>query len=154
LRTNIEAAREIARQIRLRDVGGIIVVDFIDMDTRGNRERVLQELRTHLGRDRARTRAFAVSELGLVEMTRQRVRASLWASMTRDCPTCEGTGRVFSPEIVARRLGRALLRAGLENKARRRAVRLHPAVAIYRLAEETTLVTGLDRQARGEPGRR
>ena len=147
LRTNIEAAREIARQIRLRDVGGIIVVDFIDMDTRGNRERVLQELRTHLGRDRARTRAFAVSELGLVEMTRQRVRASLWASMTRDCPTCEGTGRVFSPEIVARRLERALLRVGLEKKERRLAVRLHPEVAIYLLEEESKLVTGLGRQA-------
>ena len=63
LRTNIEAAREIARQIRLRDIGGIIVCDFIDMETRSNRDKVLQELRTHLGRDRARTKALAVSEL-------------------------------------------------------------------------------------------
>ncbi|MDQ3427739.1 MAG: Rne/Rng family ribonuclease, partial [Gemmatimonadota bacterium] len=73
LRTNLEAAREIARQVRLRDIGGIIVCDFIDMETRSNREKVLQELRTHLGRDRARTKALAVSDLGLVEMTRQRV---------------------------------------------------------------------------------
>ena len=64
LRTNLEAAREIARQIRLRDIGGIIVCDFIDMETRSNRDKVLQELRTHLGRDRARTKALAVSELG------------------------------------------------------------------------------------------
>src|SRR5213079_3327641 len=78
LKTNVEAAREVARQIRLRDIGGIIVCDFIDMDTKSNRDKVLQELRTHLGRDRARTRAFAVSELGLIEMTRQRVRPSLW----------------------------------------------------------------------------
>jgi ribonuclease G len=92
LRTNLEAAREIARQIRLRDVGGIIVIDFIDMESKANRDRVLQELRTHLGRDRARTRAFQVSELGLVEMTRQRVRPSLWESMTTACPTCAGTG--------------------------------------------------------------
>ena len=97
LRTNLEAAREIARQIRLRDIGGIIVCDFIDMETRSNRDKVLQELRTHLGRDRARTKALAVSELGLVEMTRQRVRPSLWHSMTTDCPTCAGTGRVFTP---------------------------------------------------------
>jgi len=69
LRTNLEAAREIARQIRLRDIGGIIVCDFIDMETRTNRDKVLQELRTHLGRDRARTKALAVSEIGLVEMT-------------------------------------------------------------------------------------
>jgi ribonuclease G len=145
LRTNVEAAREIARQVRLRDVGGIIVVDFIDMESRGNRERVLQELRTHLGRDRARTRAFAVSELGLIEMTRQRVRASLWASMTRDCPTCDGTGRVFSPEIVSRRLERALKRAAVEKKDRRLAIRLHPEVAIYLLEEEPKLISGLSR---------
>src|SRR2546425_10364160 len=83
-KTNIEAAREVARQLRLRDIGGIIVVDFIDMETRGNRDKVLQELRSHLGHDRARTRAFAVSELGLIEMTRQRVRPSLWQSMTAE----------------------------------------------------------------------
>ncbi|HVO36012.1 MAG TPA: Rne/Rng family ribonuclease, partial [Gemmatimonadales bacterium] len=97
LRTNLEAAREIARQLRLRDIGGIIVCDFIDMETRANRDKVLQELRTHLARDRARTRAFAVSELGLIEMTRQRVRPSLMQSMTGACPACNGTGRVFLP---------------------------------------------------------
>jgi len=145
LRTNVEAAREIARQIRLRDVGGIIVADFIDMESRGNRERVISELRTHLGRDRARTRAYAVSELGLVEMTRQRVRGSLWASMTRECPTCHGTGRVFSPEIVTRRLERALMRVGLEKKERKLAIRLHPDVAIYLLEEEPKLVASLGR---------
>src|SRR5207247_2737895 len=74
LRTNIDAAREVARQLRLRDIGGIIVVDFIDMETRSNRDKVLQELRAHLGRDRARPKAFAVSELGLIEMTRHRLR--------------------------------------------------------------------------------
>jgi Ribonuclease G/E len=72
----MEAAQEVARQLRLRDVGGIIVCDFIDMETKANRERVLQELRQHLSRDRARTKAFAVSDLGLIEMTRQRVRQS------------------------------------------------------------------------------
>jgi len=146
LRTNIEAAREIARQIRLRDVGGIIVADFIDMETKANRDRVVQELRTHLGRDRARTRAYAVSELGLIEMTRQRVRPSLWASMTRECGTCHGTGRVFSPEVVTRRLERALRRAGTDRKERKLAIRLHPDVALYLLEEEPKLVTSLGRQ--------
>ena len=146
LRTNIEAAREIARQIRLRDVGGIIVADFIDMETKANRDRVVSELRTHLGRDRARTRAYAVSELGLIEMTRQRVRPSLWASMTRECITCHGTGRVFSPEVVARRLERALKRAGTDKKERKLAIRLHPDVALYLLEEETKLVSNLGRQ--------
>ncbi|HET9134117.1 MAG TPA: Rne/Rng family ribonuclease, partial [Gemmatimonadales bacterium] len=157
LRTNIEAAREIARQVRLRDVGGIIVVDFIDMESKANRDRVLQELRTHLGRDRARTRAFAVSELGLVEMTRQRVRASLWASMTRECPTCTGTGRVFSPEVVTRRLERALKRAGVEQKDRKLTIRMHPDVALYLLEEEAKLVQqlgkggGLELDVRHDP---
>lgn len=146
LRTNVEAAREIARQIRLRDMGGIIVVDFIDMETKGNRDRVLQEIRQHLGRDRARTRAYAVSELGLVEMTRQRVRSSLWASMTRECRTCQGTGRVFSPEVVTRRLERALKRAGMDKKERKLAIRIHPDVALYLLEEEPKLVPTLGRQ--------
>ncbi len=140
LRTNIEAAREIARQIRLRDIGGIIVCDFIDMETRANRDRVLQELRGHLGRDRARTKAYAVSELGLIEMTRQRVRPSLWHSMTTDCPTCSASGRVFTPEVVTRRLERSLKRAGRERRERQLAVRLHPEVALYLLEEEPKLV--------------
>ncbi len=92
LRTNLEAAREIARQGRLRDLGGIVVIDFIDMESQGNRDKVLHELRTHLGRDRARTRAFQVSQLGLIEMTRQRVRPSLWDSMADDCPRVPARG--------------------------------------------------------------
>ncbi|MEZ0333920.1 MAG: ribonuclease E/G [Gemmatimonadales bacterium] len=157
LRTNLEAAREIARQIRLRDIGGIIVCDFIDMETRSNRDKVLQELRTHLGRDRARTKALAVSELGLVEMTRQRVRPSLWHSMTTDCPTCAGSGRVFTPEVVSRRLERALKRAGHEHRERQLTVRLHPEVALYLLEEEPKLLqtlsklTGLDLELRDDP---
>jgi ribonuclease G len=157
LRTNLEAAREIARQIRLRDIGGIIVCDFIDMETRSNRDKVLQELRTHLGRDRARTKALAVSELGLVEMTRQRVRPSLWHSMTTDCPTCAGTGRVFTPEVVARRLERALKRAGHERRERQLTVRLHPEVALYlledepRLLQTLTKLTGVDIELRDDP---
>ena len=157
LRTNIEAAREIARQIRLRDIGGIIVCDFIDMETRANRDRVLQELRGHLGRDRARTRAYAVSELGLIEMTRQRVRPSLWHSMTTDCPTCSGGGRVFTPEVVTRRLERSLKRAGRERRERQLSVRLHPEVALYLLEEEPKLiqalgrVTGLEIDLRDDP---
>jgi ribonuclease G len=157
LRTNLEAAREIARQIRLRDIGGIIVCDFIDMETRSNRDKVLQELRTHLGRDRARTKALAVSELGLVEMTRQRVRPSLWHSMTTDCPTCAASGRVFTPEVVARRLERALKRAGHEHRERQLTVRLHPEVALYLLEEEPKLLqtlsklTGLDLELRDDP---
>ena len=157
LRTNMEAAREVARQLRLRDIGGIVVVDFIDMETRGNRDKVLQELRTHLGRDRARTKAFAVSELGLIEMTRQRVRPSLLQSMTAACPTCSGTGRVFRPEVVVRRMERSLKRAGADHKERQLAVRLHPEVALYLVEQEPNFLrqlekqTGLELEVRDDP---
>jgi ribonuclease G len=157
LKTNVEAAREVARQLRLRDIGGIIVVDFIDMESRGNRDKVLQELRTHLGRDRARTKAFAVSELGLIEMTRQRVRPSLWQSMTAECPTCHGMGRVFRPEVVVRRMERSLKRAGAEHKERQLAVRLHPDVALYLVEQEPNFLrqlekqTGLELEVRDDP---
>ena len=157
LKTNLEAAREVARQLRLRDIGGIIVVDFIDMETKGNRDKVLQELRTHLGRDRARTRAFAVSELGLIEMTRQRVRPSLWQSMTTECPTCTGTGRVFRPEVVVRRMERSLRRAGADHKERQLAMRLHPEVALDLLEQEPNFLrllekqTGLQLEVRDDP---
>jgi len=157
LRTNLEAAHEVARQLRLRDIGGIIVVDFIDMETKSNRDKVLHELRTHLGRDRARTRAFAVSELGLIEMTRQRVRPSLWQSMTTECPTCTGTGRVFRPEVVVRRMERSLKRAGADHKERQLSVRLHPEVALYLVEQEPNFLrqlekqTGLELEVRDDP---
>src|SRR5437762_7067685 len=157
LKTNVEAAREVARQLRLRDIGGIIVVDFIDMETRSNRDKVLQELRAHLGRDRSRTKAFAVSELGLIEMTRQRVRPSLWQSMTADCPTCTGTGRVVRPEVGVRRMERSLKRAGAEHKERQLAVRLHPDVALYLVEQEPNFLrqlekqTGLELEVRDDP---
>jgi len=157
LRTNLEAAREIARQLRLRDIGGIIVCDFIDMETRANRDKVLQELRQHLARDRARTRAFAVSDLGLIEMTRQRVRPSLMQSMTEACPTCSGTGRVFLPETVVGRLERSLKRAAVNNRDPRMTVRLHPEVALYLMEEEPNFLknlekqTGIDLEVRDDP---
>ena len=144
-KTNTEAAREVARQLRLRDVGGIIVCDFIDMETKANRDKVLQELRTHLGRDRARTKAFAVSDLGLIEMTRQRVRQSHLQSMTEACPTCHGTGRVFTPETIVRRVERSVKRIAVEGKKDNLVVRLHPGVAMYLLQEERDFVRKLEK---------
>ncbi|HSH45239.1 MAG TPA: Rne/Rng family ribonuclease [Longimicrobiales bacterium] len=136
LKTNLDAAREVARQLRLRDIGGIIVVDFIDMETKANQDRLMQELRTYLNRDRARTKAFQVSELGLVEMTRQRVRPSLYYSLTEPCAHCAGAGRVFTPETVIRRIERSLRRAAANGGDRRLAIRVHPQVALHLLEEE------------------
>jgi ribonuclease G len=147
LKTNVEAAREVARQIRLRDIGGIIVCDFIDMETRSNRDKVLQELRTHLGRDRARTKAFPVSDLGLVEMTRQRVRQSHLQQMTEACPTCHGTGRVFTPETIARRVERSVKRMAVEGRREHLVVKLHPEVALYVLDQEKDYLRKLEKAA-------
>ncbi len=145
LRTNMDAAAEVSRQLRLRDVGGIIVVDFIDMDDPSNRERVLQEMRTHVGRDRARTKVFPISDLGLLEMSRQRVRPSLQQAMTEPCPFCEGTGRVLSPETVVRRIERALRRAASAGEKRDLTIVLHPTVALHLLEQEPSFL-----RARGE----
>ncbi len=144
-KTNSEAAREVARQIRLRDIGGIIVCDFIDMETKANRDKVLQELRTHLGRDRARTKAFAVSDLGLIEMTRQRVRQSHLQNMTEACPVCTGTGRVFTPETIVRRMERSVRRIAVEGRRDSLVVKLHPDTAIYLLENERDLLKKLSK---------
>lgn len=145
LKTNVDAAREIARQLRLRDIGGIVVCDFIDMDSRANQDRVLQELRQHLSRDRARTRAFQVSELGLIEMTRQRVRPSLFQSLTEPCPHCGGSGRVFRPETVTRRVERAVRRIAVQQREKRVTIRVHPQVALYILEDEPDFMRRLER---------
>ncbi|MDQ8169198.1 MAG: Rne/Rng family ribonuclease [Gemmatimonadota bacterium] len=144
-KTNMEAAKEIARQLRLRDVGGIVVCDFIDMETKANRDRVLQELRTHLGRDRARTKAYAVSDLGLIEMTRQRVRQSHFHAMTEPCPTCQGTGRVFTAETIVRRMERAVRRLASEGRRDPIVIKFPPDVAFYVLQQEKELVKRLEK---------
>jgi ribonuclease G len=145
LKTNTEAAKEVARQIRLRDIGGIIVCDFIDMETRQNREKVLNELRSNLSRDRARTKAFAVSELGLIEMTRQRVRQSHLQSMTEPCSTCHGTGRVFTPETIVRRMERSVRRIAVEGRRDNLLIKLHPDAAMYLLENERDLLKKLEK---------
>ena len=144
-KTNTEAARELARQLRLRDIGGIIVCDFIDMETKANRDKVLQELRTNLSRDRARTKAFAVSELGLIEMTRQRVRASHYQNMTEFCTVCAGTGRVFTPESTMRRFERSVRRMASDGKKDSLIVKVHPEVALYVLEHEHDMIHKLEK---------
>lgn len=101
-RNNLEAADEIARQLRLRNVGGIIVIDFIDMEVRANREKVIAAFRDALARDKTRTQVFDISELGLVEMTRKRIGESLLESVSAPCPNCDGHGVVIDAEFTAR----------------------------------------------------
>jgi len=99
-KNNLEAAVEIARQLRLRDVGGIIVVDFIDMEKAGNRDEVVRVFRDALSRDKTRTQVFEISELGLCEMTRKRIGEGLLESFTSRCPECEGRGVLVDKELL------------------------------------------------------
>ena len=100
-RNNLEAAEEIARQLRLRDIGGIIVIDFIDMEIRPNREEVMRVFRDALARDKTRVQVFDISDLGLVEMTRKRVSEGLVESFSSTCPMCQGRGIVFDDTLLA-----------------------------------------------------
>lgn len=99
-RNNLEAAVEIAKQLRLRDIGGIIVIDFIDMEIKGNRDDVVRVFRDALARDKTRTQVFDISELGLVEMTRKRIGEGLLESFAGQCPDCEGRGVRVDPDLL------------------------------------------------------
>ncbi len=128
-RTNIEAAHEIARQLRLRDIGGLIVVDFIDMKSRKNRAEVEKSIKEAMKVDRARHSIGRISANGLVEINRQRIRKELNLQTHRPCPTCEGTGRIASVEMVGLNLLRRIeSRASTSSLASVR-VELHPELA-------------------------
>ncbi len=131
VKTNLLAAREAARQMRLRDIGGIIVIDFIDMESEQNKKKVLQDLRTWLKRDRAKTKAFQVSDLGLVEMSRQRVRPSLYHFMSDKCANCESTGHVLSLDSVANRIERMVRRITHYTRVRDVRLQANPQLAVF-----------------------
>ena len=143
-RTNLEAVREIGYQLRLRNVGGVVVIDFIDMEDPQNRARVLEAMEEALKHDRARTHVMGMSELGLVELTRQRVRESLLHTFTEACPYCEGKGFVLSAQSVAYDMFRALRRAANERSEPCLLVRCHPEVATYVYDEEADVLEEIE----------
>jgi len=128
---NLLAAKEIARQIRLRDLGGVIVNDFIDMRKEKHRRGVERALRDAVRRDRARTKILRTSPFGLIEMTRQRVRPSLKRSVFHDCPTCQGAGVVKSPESMSIDVVRMLILVTHRQDIRSVTVTVHDEVAAY-----------------------
>jgi len=148
LSANLAAAREIGRQLRLRDIGGIIVIDFIDMASEGNRQKVVQELKKVLSRDRARSKTFPISELGLVQMTRQRVRPSLLHQYTDECPSCEGTGKVLSLESIMLFVERAVRRVVSSTRERALRVTVSPEMAVHILPEESSRLRSLEKETR------
>ena len=159
-RVNVEAAEEVVRQLRLRDIGGIIVIDFIDMARARNRDQVLKTLRRSLDADKTKSYVMDVSPLGLVEMTRQNVTDGVREILTKRCPTCDGEGVVESEETVAIQVVRRL-RDLVEGSAKRDGpeaflVRVHPRVAAELLREDSPLhrAGGEVRQALPLRGRR
>ncbi len=146
LKTNMEACREIVRQLRLRDIGGIIVIDFIDMTARTNREAVLAALEAEFTLDRTKTYVMDISPLGLVEMTRQNVTQGLREIVTTPCPVCRGQGRVISEEsaliMVERRLTDLLEAAALPVVR----VEVHPRIAARLVSGDPSTLRRLETQ--------
>ncbi len=128
-KTNIEAAREIARQLRLRDIGGIIIVDFIDMDRFEHRAEVVRVLEEELKRDRTKAHVLGLTQLGLVEITRKKVRQGLDEVMQKQCPYCHGRGRVLSEETMAARIRREIKRILRNTSSEAVLIEVNPAVA-------------------------
>ncbi|MCW8133865.1 MAG: Rne/Rng family ribonuclease, partial [Planctomycetota bacterium] len=129
LATNLEAAREVARQLRLRDIGGLVMIDFIDMDHMEHRRRVEREFKAHLARDKARINVMPISPLGIVEMTRQRVRHGIRRALFERCPHCHGAGQVKSPETIGLEVLRELRAQLSDHQVARVRVTLHSASA-------------------------
>ena len=127
LKTNMEAAEEVCRQLRLRDMGGIIVIDFIDMDEASDRKKLLDHFEAMLGRDSSRTRVGKVSSLGLIEITRKRTGESVTEAITSVCPMCEGRGRIASSDTVGLWIEREMRRK-LAEQGNAFFIECHPAV--------------------------
>jgi ribonuclease G len=145
LQTNLEAIKEIVYQLRLRNIGGIIIIDFIDMEREESREKVYNALLNALRSDRSRTRISKISELGLVEMTRKRVRESLGRVLCRPCPYCDGSGTIKSAATICYEILREIRRAATTSQKRRKImIRLHPVVADLLLEEEGGFLESLE----------
>ena len=143
---NLEACEEVARQLRLRNIGGIIVVDFVDMDKEGNRRKVWDAFQKALSRDRARTNVTKISELGLVEMTRKRTRESLVQLLTEPCPTCEGAGVVKSVTTVAYEILREVRRSGTLVDNEKIEIEASPRVAEVLQRQERDYLDSLEKR--------
>lgn len=146
LKTNLEAVKEIAYQLRLRNCGGIIIIDFIDMEKIEHREQVFNTLLEALKKDRSKTNVMPISGLGLVEMTRKRTRDTLVRVMCEACPYCEGTGRVKSAETVGFEIMRELAKMAKKTDASKISVFAHPEVSSYLSNKDTMMLESIEEE--------
>jgi ribonuclease G len=145
-KTNLEAADEVVRQLRLRDIGGIIVIDFIDMARARNRDAVLKLLRKALDEDRTKTFVVEISPLGLVEMTRQNVTDGVREIMTRPCPTCDGEGVIKSEETIAIEFERRLRDLAKEAQAEAMLIQMNPRVSAEFTGNESRALHAIEEE--------
>lgn len=148
LKTNLDAVVEIARQLRLRDIGGIIVLDFIDMANPKDRQKVVSALEKELRKDRTRTKISHISPLGLIEMTRKRTGETLTELVTEPCPYCQGRGRVQSAETVSLAIERELRRLCSESDEEAFMVTTHPEVAYHLIGSAGEVIDEIEHRLR------
>ena len=146
LKTNLEAAEEVSRQLKLRDLSGLIVIDFIDMEENRNKSAIERKLKDSLRYDRARIQVGSISHFGLLEMSRQRLRPSLAESVSQTCPHCAGTGRIRSINSSALKILRVVEEEAGANPGQNMTIYVHPDVALYILNQKRASLASLEAQ--------
>ncbi|RPJ82665.1 MAG: Rne/Rng family ribonuclease [Deltaproteobacteria bacterium] len=146
LKTNLEAVKEIAYQIRLRNLGGIIIIDFIDMEKPSDREKVFNALKEALKKDKSKTNVLPMSDMGLIQMTRKRVRKSLTRLLCEPCFYCDGDGYLISKQSICYNIFREILREAQDMLGSRFTLRVNPEIAELLHGEENNLITSLERK--------
>jgi len=145
-KTNLEAVKEIAYQIRLRDIGGIIIIDFIDMEKKSNQEKVFNALKEAFKKDRSKTNVLSMSEMGLIQMTRKRVRKPLTRLLCEPCFYCDGEGYLISKKTICYSLYREVIRESMDMLGKKLTLMVNPEIADLLYGEESHLIGSLERQ--------
>ncbi len=145
LKTNLEAVKEIAYQIRLRDIGGIIIIDFIDMGKKSNQEKVFNALKEAVKKDRSKTHILPMSEMGLIQMTRKRIKKSLTRMLCEPCFYCDGEGYLISRETICHNIYREILRESQDMIGVKLTLRVNPKIAELLHGEKNHIITSLER---------
>ncbi|QTA78136.1 Ribonuclease E/G family protein [Desulfonema limicola] len=145
LKTNLEAVKEIAYQVRLRDIGGIIIIDFIDMEKTSNQEKIFTALKDALKKDRSKTHILPMSDMGLIQMTRKRVRKSLSRMLCEPCFYCDGEGYLMSGQSICYNIYREVLRESQDMTGQRLTIRVNPEIAELLHGEEDHIISSLEK---------
>jgi ribonuclease G len=145
VKTNLEAVREIAYQIRLRDLGGIIIIDFIDMDKKSNQDKVFNALKEALKKDRSKTHILPMSDMGLIQMTRKRIRKPLTRILCEPCFYCEGEAHLVSKQTICYNIYREILRESRDMMGVKASLRVNPEIAELLHGEENHIIVDLER---------